>query len=421
MIQAVLVETQGVGLHLRGKLLHHLSYPLGRDFADLWQQYQSDRISLTGNQLGKLHALLGQAMLLASNHLLVQNRQEPDRVMAIGYLGPLLWHDPQHGQVTTHDLGMTAVLADRLGISVVSDFREIDIAGGGQGMPISALADGLLYRSEKEHRLLLHLGSMASMLYLPPGGKAQDLLAAEIVPCNSLLDRAIRQGTAGREKFDNAGRIAVQGTCLDSLIARWQEDPSLQRKPPRSIARKDFGNDFLQHAFQLTAQNEGTLQDLLCTLSHFIVRTIIHACCSWLPVEVTESARVNQLGSVGDPPLRTVNSSMTGSAIEKMNVYLSGGGVANGMLLRLLKYYAPGWEFKKLDELGFSATARTATGAAIMAALTLDGVPVSTPSGTGTVGRMLGRITPGHPGNWAKCLRWMGEHVAEIHFPYRAA
>jgi anhydro-N-acetylmuramic acid kinase len=287
---------------------------------------------------------------------------------------------------------MTALVADRLGLTVVGDFREQDIAAGGQGMPLTAIADALLFRDPAQSRLLIHLGGVSSVVWLPAGGRVQDAVAFEAGPCNRLLDSVIERGTSGRERFDPGGRNAVQGRCLDALVDEWAGHPFLQQKPPKSLPRTAFGADFVDSAVKLAAANQGTLQDLLCTLSHFVIRAIAASCHRWLPI-----------GS------------------HSHNVYLSGGGVRNGMLWRLLEHYVPQWELRRFDDLGVPPSARNATAAAILAALTLDGVPASTPGATGAVGRMLGRLTPGTMPNWGRCLRWMSEQSGEITHPYRAA
>ena len=91
------------------------------------------------------------------------------------------------------------------------------------------------------------------------------------------------------------------------------------------------------------------------------------------------------------------------------------------MIWRLMEQYAPQWQIARLDELGVPCAMRNATAAGVLAALTLDGVPASTPGATGAVGSLLGRLTPGGMTNWSRCVRWMAEQTGEITPPYRAA
>src|SRR5262249_32805080 len=94
-------------------------------------------------------------------------------------------------------------------------------------------------------------------------------------------------------------------------------------------------------------------------------------------------------------------------------IYLSGGGVRNGLLWHLLEQQLAGTEFERIDHLGVSADARQAMAFAILAALTMDGVPAHVPTATGAVGaRLLGSLTPGSAANWTRCLAWMASQVA---------
>jgi anhydro-N-acetylmuramic acid kinase len=89
-------------------------------------------------------------------------------------------------------------------------------------------------------------------------------------------------------------------------------------------------------------------------------------------------------------------------------VLLSGGGVRNGLLWRLLEQLWEGVPLQRTDEVGVPADVRKALAFALLAALTLDGVPANVPSATGAAGsRLLGSLTPGSSMHWARCLAWM--------------
>src|SRR5262249_13725134 len=145
---------------------------------------------------------------------------------------------------STLSLGMAAVVAERTGVTTVSDFRARDVAAGGQGVPLAAIVDHLMLRHPGENRLLLHLGGLARGVYLPASGRLQDVVGFEVGPCNVLLDALMRHLTSGRENFDPGGKHAVQGRCIDVLLQRWLAHPALQRRPPRSLPRHIFGSAF---------------------------------------------------------------------------------------------------------------------------------------------------------------------------------
>jgi len=276
-------------------------------------------------------------------------------------------------------LGMAAAVAERTGVTVVSDYRSRDLAVGGQGVPLAALADYLLFRHPREGRAVVHLGGMARLVYLPARCRLNEVAGFEAGPCNVLLDALMRQLTGGREQYDPGGKHAVQGRCLEPLLLRWLGHPYLQRRPPKCAPRHAFGREFAAAAVQQVRQTDGSLHDLLCTANHFVARGITTALCRLLPG--------------GRTPDR---------------VLLSGGGARNGLLWRLLSQQLGGIPVDRTDAAGVPAEARKAMAFAILAALTVDGVAANVPSATGAGGsRLLGSLTPGSPANWGRCLAWM--------------
>jgi anhydro-N-acetylmuramic acid kinase len=94
-------------------------------------------------------------------------------------------------------------------------------------------------------------------------------------------------------------------------------------------------------------------------------------------------------------------------------VLLSGGGVRNGFLWRLLDQHLAPTLLEKIDVCGVPSEARKAVAFAVLAALTMDAVPANLPAVTGASGpRLLGSFTPGTPANWSRCLTWMAQQAA---------
>jgi anhydro-N-acetylmuramic acid kinase len=388
---AVLVETSGVGLQLTAQVVTHVRRPHPRELRDLLLAATHSRSASFG-ELALLHRQLGESAAAAAQQLVLPARTEPQSALAAGHIGPLVWHEAAGPNRATLEVGQAAAIAERTGLTVFSDFRERDVAAGGQGMPITGIADWALYRNTHEPRLLVHLGGVVSLVHIPASARPQDVVAFEVGPGTHLLDAVIRQASAGREQCDAGGKHAVQGKCLDSLLAGWLEHAFFHQRPPRSLSRSEFGPEWIARAARAAAETKGTLEDLLCTLSHFVVRSIA----------------VAVRGLLGSSPAA--------------KIWLSGGGTRNGLLWRLLEQEIPGVALQRLDDLGVPTQARQAAGAAVLAALAVDGVPASSPGSTGSVGRILGRVTPGEPRNWARCLRWMSEQtIHEFTRPYRAA
>jgi anhydro-N-acetylmuramic acid kinase len=382
-VDAALLEADGTGLELRPRLVQALHQPYGRELRDLVLRAGTPGAS-DARQLGMLHRLLGETFAAAARQVADRASFSLQRVQCIGCPGHTVWLDTEGRFPATLALGMAAVVAERTGVNVVSDLRARDLAVGGQGVPLAALADYLLFRHPTEGRTIVHLGGMARVVHLPAGCRIPEVTGFEAGPCNVLLDTLMRQLTGGRESYDPGGKYAVQGRCLEPLLQRWLGHPCLQRRPPRAIPRHGFGEEFVAQAVQQARQTQGGLHDLLCTANHFVARGITTALRRYLPG-----------GRLPD------------------RVLLSGGGVRNGLLWHLLEQQLPGVPLERTDKHGVPGDARKALAFGVLAALTVDGVAANAPSATGAAAsRLLGSLTPGSAANWARCLHWMAAQTA---------
>ena len=382
-VDAALMELEGVGLDVRVSQVRGLHQPYGQDLRALIRRVSSST-PCEIRQVSLLHRLLGETLAAAARTVADHASLSLQRVQCIGCPGHTIWHDSEGRFPSTLGLGMAAVVAERCGVTTISDFRSRDVAAGGQGVPLAALTDYILFRHPHESRLLIHLGGLARIVFVPAGCRIPEVVGFEASPCNVLLDALMGQLTGGKESYDPGGKHAVQGKCIDALLQSWLGHAYMQRRPPKSLPRHLFGDDFAAVAVGQVRQLGGSLHDLLCTATHFVARGITAAIRRFLP---------------------------SGQRIDR--VLLSGGGVRNGLLWRLLEQPFEGTPLQRTDEVGVPADVRKALSFGMLAALTLDGVPASVPSATGAAGsRLLGSITPGSSINWARCLAWMAAQTA---------
>jgi anhydro-N-acetylmuramic acid kinase len=385
-VDAVLLEVEGVGLGVRVQLLHAANEPYSPELREVLLRVSAGAEDASTRHVSHLHRLLGETFANAARQVADRASFSLQRVQCIGCPGHTVWHDPEGRFPSSLSLGMSAVIAERTGVTTVGDFRARDIAAGGQGVPLTALADHLLLRHPTENRLLLHLGGLARVVSLPKGGRLIDVRGFEAAPCNVLLDSLMRQLTSGREAYDPGGRFAVQGRCVEALLQRWLAHPTLQRRPPRSLPRHAFGSTFAAQAIQEARELDVSLHDLLCTATHFVAQAVGAAVQRYL----TRESRVDRM-------------------------LLSGGGTRNGLLWALLSQAFPDVPMARTDAVGLPGDARKAMSFGILAALTLDGVAASVPSATGAVAsRLLGSVTPGASSNWARCLSWMASQTSHL-------
>jgi anhydro-N-acetylmuramic acid kinase len=384
-LDAVLLELQGCGLGMRAQVVQALHHPLAEDLRGILRRVAQGTCDV--RDVSSVHRLLGESFAAAARQAADRASFGLQKVQCLGCSGHAVWGDAIGRFPSELNLGMAAVVAERTGVTTASDFRARDLAAGGLGVTLAALPDYVIlrdYRSD-EARLLIHLGTVAHVVSLPRHCRVQEITAFEAGPCNLLLNAFMRQLTSGQEDFDNGGKNAVQGRCLEPLLEQWLTHPFFQRRPPRAVPRHVFGDAFAAQAIDQARAQHWNPYDLLCTATHLVVRVLVHAIRQLVPLPPTAPPRI----------------------------LVSGGGVRNGLLRHLLgQQLGAGLAIEQIDAAGVPCHARKAAAAGILAALCLDGVPANLPQATGAAGsRLLGSLTPGSAANWARCLAWMSQQA----------
>ncbi len=154
----------------------------------------------------------------------------------IGCHGQTIYHE---GGVATMQIGEAAVIAEHIGVPVISDFRPRDIAAGGQGAPLVPFVDRLLFGRSRRTRIALNIGGIANITVMPAG------IAFDTGPGNMVIDALVRESTGGKQNFDRGGRIAARGNLNRDLLDRLLVDPYYRRRPPKSAGREQYGVEFV--------------------------------------------------------------------------------------------------------------------------------------------------------------------------------
>jgi 1,6-anhydro-N-acetylmuramate kinase len=271
-----------------------------------------------------------------------------------------------------------ARLAELSGLNVIDAFPARDLALGGQGGPINALAQWILLRSQLRHAVLLDLGRTIRLTYLPAASAdraSSRVIAFDVGPGTTLLDLLVQRLTQNETPYDPGGKLAVQGQRLGELIDHWLADPYFAAPPPRWHPQGVRPERFLSQAIPWAVRRKWSVQDLLCTATCFLAETAAGAIRRHLP---------------GDWPVD--------------EILVAGGGVQNGFLFRELSRLAPA-PLVRAGNLPFPEAAIEAASAAILALLFIDQAPASQTAISNTSKpRPLGRLTPGTPQNWQRLL-----------------
>jgi anhydro-N-acetylmuramic acid kinase len=292
---------------------------------------------------------LGEVFARAALRCAKEAGVSPSDIEAVASHGQTVCHIPpeRNKRGSTLQIGEPAVIAQRTGIKVVSDFRAADMALGGQGAPLVPFADYILF-SKRATCCVQNIGGISNVTVVTE--KLDDVRAFDTGPGNSLIDDAMK--LLFGKPLDRGGKVAKRGTPDTRLLEKLLGNPYFSKKPPKSTGRETFGAEFLRGVLK---QNKKIRpEDLVATLTHLTARSIRDAYDRF----VLPKHHIKE-------------------------VILSGGGAKNTFLLALLRKQLLPLEVTLVDDFGIPSPAKEAMSFAILANETLRGRPSNLPRVTG--------------------------------------
>ncbi len=287
-------------------------------------------------------------------------RREGLAVELVGSHGQTIWHHDggEASGPATLQIGEADAIAVATEAVTVGDFRQRDVAAGGEGAPLSALADGLLFHRLPRPAVVLNLGGLANLTILPRPG--EPLLSFDTGPANSILDGLARRLLDA--PLDRDGARAGRGRPLADLLEERLGHPFFALPPPKSTGRDTFGEAWVE-AFLAAAPPGAGPDDLLATAVELVATSVARALARWGPPE--------------PGPL-----------------VLAGGGARNRTLVAALERHCRRPSTGSLAA-GVDPDAREALVFGVLAARAILGIPSTEPSATGAArGHVLGKISP---------------------------
>jgi anhydro-N-acetylmuramic acid kinase len=315
--------------------------------------------STTTAELARLNWRLGIAYAEAVKATIKQHKIDID---LIGCHGQTLYHqarrEPYAGEsfACTWQAGEAAVIAQELGVHVVSNFRTADMAVGGQGAPLVPLLDFALFAHPKRGRVLQNIGGIANLTALPASVSGDKVVAFDTGPGNMVID-ALAQKLFGKP-YDRNGTIARKGHVLDPVLAKLLQDPYFKLKPPRTTGREQFGREYAADFLAACRRFSRKPEDALATATALTAESI------------ALSFRQFVLPKMKRAPIDYI---------------VSGGGARNATLMRMLaaRLEPVGCNLTTIEKFGMPAEAKEAAAFALLAWMTWHYLPGNVPSATG--------------------------------------
>jgi anhydro-N-acetylmuramic acid kinase len=341
-------------------------------------------LSLRGrvDQICHMNVYLGELFAKAALRVIQKAGYQPADIDLIGSHGQTIHHlpngirEPGVGLIrSTLQIGEPSVIAERTGITTIANFRPRDMAAGGEGAPLAPYAHAVAFAHPRRGRLVVNIGGISNVTYLPPGGDIAELQAFDTGPGNMVMDGIVREVTKGKRRYDTGGRMAMRGNVSRRLLADLMAHPFLARRPPKSTGREDFGAPFVRSLFMKQHKGRLSTEDLLAT------------CAAWTAEAIGTSRR----WLIGD----------------MHEVIVGGGGVHNRAVMGGLRQVFAPVPVSTFDDCGWNSNAFEATAFALLAHDTYRGQCTNVPQVTGAGrGVLLGVMVPGGPSS-----RMKGPHV----------
>jgi len=346
-LDIALCSFTGNGLQTKFKLLNFVTIAYEDNFKSEIKQVFAQRhadlekVCLLNEYIGTFHAeLILQA--LADWHT------DPKSVDFIASHGQTIYHAPKrlHKQTNygnaTMQIGDGDHIAVKTGILTISDFRQKHIAFGGEGAPLALYGDVILGSKPGENRILLNIGGIANLTYLPENGEMSKVLCTDIGPGNTLIDAACREYF--NLPFDEDSKIAWSGKVNNDLLTALFAHPFFTDILPKTTGPELFNLDYVKQAQQQSGTTTISPEDLIATLSAFTAQTI------------SDFIKAN-------------------FKVDDLKLFTSGGGARNPFVIDHLKQALPGISIENTSALGIDPDAKEAILFALLGNEALCGEP----------------------------------------------
>jgi anhydro-N-acetylmuramic acid kinase len=284
---------------------------------------------------------------------------KPDTIDCIASHGQTIYHAPKsiHGDKSlpnsTLQLGDSDHIARTTGIITIGDFRQKHTAAGGEGAPLAAYGDFMIFNKKGEQRILLNIGGIGNFTFLDGSSRADQILSTDTGPGNTLIDAVVREYDHNKT-FDKDGKLAAKGTVNQRLLAKLMEHPFYKLSLPKSTGPEVFNLNYVKESLSSVADKTDIKKDdLIATLTMLTVHSISK--------------------TIKDIP----------GLAEHCNIFISGGGAKNKTLIKWLQKILPKHNIHNFDSLGVHSDAKEAVLFALLAneTLTGDGIPFKNKDG----------------------------------------
>lgn len=244
---------------------------------------------------------------------------------------PFIKHKKEEFDNATLQIGDGDHISTVTGIITISDFRQKHVAAGGQGAPLAAYGDYILFAEENENVVLLNIGGIANITFIPKG-KNIKIICTDIGPGNTLMDAWMRN--IKDKPFDENAFMASRGNVNEELLSILKDNSFFNIPSPKTTGSELFNLEYIKQALEKGSYKNISDEDVMATLSRLTSDIIVEYI----------------------------------SALSKdLKVYVSGGGIHNPLLMKNIKAGLGSSSFHKTEEKNILSDAKEAVLFAVLA------------------------------------------------------
>ncbi len=248
------------------------NYPYTSSF----QKKLLEAYNLKAPQLSALHYEIGQVYTQIVQRFLKDFHLKSNNLSVIGSHGQTIYHGPKDKIPNTLQIGEPSFMAATFHCPVVSDFRAMDMALGGEGAPLMPFFDEYIWGREKTPVILLNIGGISNFSVV---GKGIKTFGFDVGPGNTLIDLICQEQF--HQPFDKNGAAAAKGTPDKKRVAALLKQPYFRQKPPKSLDKNTYGVSYVKRYFP--SEKFRNKYDLIATATWFTASCIADAIVRFVP------------------------------------------------------------------------------------------------------------------------------------------
>lgn len=347
-LDIALCKIKNNGIETQLELIQFETFDYEDDFRNnvrkIFAKRQIDQQELCG-----INAYIGQVHAELINKALEKWNIAPSEIDLIASHGQTVYHAPQ---ILTKDyslpnstlqLGDADHIAVKTGIITISDFRQKHIAAGGEGAPLAAYGDYLLFTDQTENRILLNIGGISNFTFLPHSDSELKAFATDLGPGNTIMNQYMKKHS--NVEMDRDALIASEGEVNYELLTALMKEEFLTLEFPKTTGPELFNLAYLEEKQLSTNTGNLSEEDVMATLNAFSARAIIDGI-----LKVSEG-------------------------LDNIAVYVSGGGLHNPLLMQNIKNGLSQHKVTSIDDISMNPDAKEACLFAVLANETIAGSP----------------------------------------------